>query len=77
MTLFFYINENIDRIKYEVKNGLIPCATIKHWYIYSRFDYYKKLGNSKENAVIYVCNEFQAARSWIFIIVKKMEREMK
>lgn len=76
MTLFFYISENIDRIKSEVKIGIVPCSIIKHFQIYSRVDYYMKLGNSKENSVIYVCNDFQVARSWVFLIIKKMESEI-
>ena len=74
--LFDYINKEIDRIKYDVKLGIIPCAVLKHYSIYSRYDYYKKLGNSKENAVVFVCNDFQVARSWVFIIIKKMECEI-
>ena len=43
MTLFAYISTNIDRVKHDVKIGLITCTVIKHWQIYSRYEYYKGL----------------------------------
>jgi len=76
MTLFCYINQNIDRIKNEVKIGIIPCSIIKHYQIYSRFDYYTRLGNSKTNSVIYVCNDLQIEQRSVYYIIKKMESEI-
>jgi len=76
MTLFTYINQNIDRIKFDMRIGLISCAIMRHYQIYSRYDYYKRLGNSTCNAVIYCCNDFQVAQSWVYVIIKKMESEL-
>jgi len=73
MTLFAYISQNIDRIKFDVRHGIIPCTLLKHWQIYSRYDYYKRLGNCTCDAVIYVCNDFHVAQSWVYTIIKKME----
>lgn len=75
MTLFNYINENLDKVKVDVKNGLMPCSIISHFTIYSRFDYYRKLGNPCCDATIYVCNDFQVSESTVFRIIKKMESE--
>lgn len=77
MTLFEYINKNIVRIKYDIRIGIISCATLKHWQIYSRYDYYRKLGNPVGNAVEYCCDDFNVAASWVFTIIKKMETELK
>lgn len=73
MTLFIYISQNIDRIKYEVKIGLISCNLLVQWQIYSRYEYWKRLNNSTSNAVILICNEFQVTPDWIYKIIKKME----
>jgi hypothetical protein len=76
MTLFTYISHNIDRIKFDMRIGIVSCALMKHWQIYSRYDYYKRLGNSQYNAIIYCCNDFQVAQSWVYLIIKKMEAEI-
>jgi type IV secretory pathway component VirB8 len=76
MTMFSYINQNIDRIRYEVKIGLIPCAILKHWQIYSRYDYWKRLNNSTSNSVVLICNEYQVAPSWVYMIIKRMEDKL-
>lgn len=76
MTLFTYISQNIDRIKFDVRHGIIPCTLLKHWQIYSRYDYYKRLGNCTCDAVKYVCNDFQVAQSWVYTIIKKMEAKL-
>lgn len=76
MTLFAYISTNIDRVKHDVKIGLITCTVIKHWQIYSRYEYYKRLGNSTCNAVIYCCNDFDVEQRWVYSIIKRMETEI-
>jgi len=76
MNLFVYISHNIDRIKYDVRIGLVPCATLKHWQIYSRYDYYKRLQNTTSYAVSYTCDDFHVAQSWLYCIIKKMEMEL-
>jgi len=76
MTLFQYINLNFDRIRYDMQIGIVPCSVIRHFQIYSRYDYYKRLGNSTTDAVIGCCNDFQVQQCWIYRIVKKMETEI-
>lgn len=76
MTLFAYISQNLDRIRFDIRCGIISCTILKHYQIYSRYDYYKRLGNSTSDAVIYTCNDYQVAQSWVFTIIKKMEAEL-
>jgi len=76
MTLFSYINQNLDRINFDVRIGLISCTIIKHFQIYSRYEYYRRLGNSTTNAVIYCCEDFRTVQSCIYGIIKRMESEI-
>lgn len=76
MTLFTYISHNIDRIKFDMRIGLVSCALMKHWQIYSRYDYYKRIGNSTRNAVIGCMNDFQMAEYSVYRIIKNMETEI-
>ena len=76
MTMFQYINKNIDRIKYEIRIGIISCALLKHWQIYSRYDYYRKIGNIVSCAVEYCCDDFHVTTRWVFSIITKMESEI-
>lgn len=56
--------------------GLISCTLMKHWQIYSRYEYYKRLGNSTQNAVIGCMNDFQIEERSVYYIIKKMEAEV-
>lgn len=76
MTRFEYINSNIEKIKELSKNGLASTSILKHWQIYSRYDYYRKLNNSIEVSGIFVQDEFNITRRWFFIIKKSMENEI-
>ena len=76
MTLFTYISHNIDRIKFDMRIGIVSCALMKHWQIYSRYDYYKRLGNMTQNSVIGCMNDFQVDESTVYRIIKKMEAEI-
>lgn len=76
MTYFQYINANIERIKYEIRIGLIPCALLKHWQIYCKYDYYRKAGNMVGMSVEYCCDDFMVTASWVFKIISKMETEI-
>jgi hypothetical protein len=76
MTLFQYINQNIERIKAEAKIGLVNCHVFYHWRIYSRYDYYRKLGNNVTDSVEFCVDDFKVAASWVFSIIKKMEAEI-
>jgi hypothetical protein len=76
MTLFNYISTNIDRVKAEVKAGIIPCSMLSHWEIYSRFDLYKKMGHNTELAVFFVSEERKVKERWVYKIKAKMETEI-
>ena len=76
MTLFEYINDNIERIKFDVKIGIIPCTLIKHYQIYSMYSIYRCQNMSVNDAVLNVCEAFSVDKSWVFIIIKKMQTEI-
>jgi hypothetical protein len=76
MTLFEYINDNIERIKFDVKIGIIPCTLIKHYQIYRMYSIYRCQNMSVNNAVFNVCEAFSVDKSWVFIIIKKMQTEI-
>lgn len=77
MTVFKYISLNLDTIKLEIRMGLIPPTVLKHWQMYSRFDYYKRLGNKTTDALLYASIDTGINdRSWCFRIKKRMEDEV-
>ena len=76
MTLFNYISTNIDRVKAEVKAGIIPCSMLSHWEIYSRFDVYKKMGYNTVLSVFYVSEEKRITEDAMYKIKRKMETEI-
>jgi hypothetical protein len=76
MTMFSYINDNLARIKFDVKIGLIPCSVIKHFQVYSRYDYYRRLGNTVSSSVVYAAFDLSVTESWVYVIINKMETEI-
>lgn len=76
MTRYSYINKHIDRIKYEIRIGLISSTILKHWEIYSRFDYYIKAGNTSSNAALFTGDDYRVDSSWVFKIKKYMESQI-
>ena len=76
MTVFNYISHNFDQIKKETWIGLIPCSVLKHWEIYSRYDYYLKTGNSPSRAILYASDDFKITVRWGYKIIKKMGEEI-
>jgi len=76
MTLFYYISHNLENIKLEARVGLISCSVLRHFQIYSRYDYYKRLGNTTTNAIIYCCEDFKIEQRAVYYIVKRMESEI-
>jgi hypothetical protein len=76
MTRFEYINENIERIKFDVRIGLIPPSVLKHFAIYSRFDYYKRVGNKYSDAIICVQGDYAVSEQWLCMIVRNMEAQI-
>jgi hypothetical protein len=76
MTLYNYINLNIDRLRHEAALGIVPCAVLRHWEIYSRFDAYKKMQHSTTMAVLHTSTAMHVSDRCVFVIIKKMEREV-
>lgn len=73
MTFYQYINANIDRIRSEIRMGLITTSILHHWEIYSRFDYYRRAGNNVRSAVLYTSADLRISNRGVFRIVKRME----
>jgi len=73
MTKFEYINKNISRVKREVKMGLIPVGILRHYEIYSRFDYYIKQGHEICCAINFTGDDMRVCDRTVFRIIKNME----
>jgi hypothetical protein len=76
MTRFTYINQHIETIKFEIKIGLISPTVLRHWEIYCRFDYYRKLGETVGMSVIYTGDDLKVDDRRIYKIKKLMESEL-
>jgi hypothetical protein len=76
MMLFTYINENIQRVKIEIKAGIIPCSVLRYWEIYARYDIYKKMGNSETLARFQTSEYFNVSEMTICRVIKKMESDV-
>ena len=74
MTLYTYINENIDRIRVEIKAGIIPCSLLRHWEIYSRYHAYLKTGANITTAAIWTGSDFRVSDRWVKYVIKNMEK---
>jgi hypothetical protein len=71
-----YINQNIERIKREVKLGLIPVSILRHYEIYSRYDYYRKTGEKVCCAAMFTSEDLTVNEGWVHKIKKSMEKEI-
>ena len=76
MTLFNYITNNQDQIKFCVKIGLMPCSIISHLAIYSRYDYYKRLNYTCRDSIFYVADDAHVSEKTVRRIIKKMKTEL-
>ena len=76
MNRYQYINQNIERIKKDVRLGLIPVSVLRHYEIYSRYDYYRKTGEKICCAVLFTSEDMTVNESWINKIRKSMESEV-
>lgn len=74
MTVYGYINQNIERVKREVTFGIVPVSILRHWEIYSRFDAHKKMKQTITNAVTLTSADMRCCESTIYKIIKKMEQ---
>ena len=75
MTVFEYIGKNYERIKKDVKIGITSYSVLKHWLIYSRYDYYRKTGSKVSIAVLCAATDNRVSENWVYAIIKKMEAE--
>ena len=76
MTKFQYISENFLTIKKEVKMGLISPTVLAHYAIYSRYDYYRKLGNYYKRSILYIVDDFRINKRTVYRIIKEMEEDI-
>ena len=76
MNKFQYINDNFLTVKKEVKMGLISPATLSHFAIYSRYDYYRKLGNYVGYSVLFTADSCRCSESLVYKIIKEMEENI-
>jgi len=75
MTVFSFINKNLDLIKYQVERGLMQCSILRRWEIYGRYDALKKSGRSETMARFEVSEEYRIDESTICRIIKLMQSD--
>jgi len=76
MNYFSYINENLERIKNDVRLGIIPCSVMNHWHIYSRFDYYLRTGKRRCESIFFTAEDFSMSERNVYYAIKQMETEI-
>ena len=76
MTVFNYINTNIERIKYDVSIGIIEPCVIRRYEIYCRYDYYRKQGYGIMDSALYAGDDFHITDKRVYAIRRKMESEI-
>lgn len=79
MTKFEFINNNIltpNGIKDQIKAGIISITVLRHFEIYSRFDYYRKAGNNVSTSIFNVSEDFGVIEGTVYKIKKSMESEL-
>jgi len=76
MTVFNYINTNIERIKYDVSIGLIDKCIIRRFEIYCRYDQYRKQGYGIMDAALFAGDDFNISDKRVYAIRTKMEKEI-
>lgn len=76
MTRFWYINANLEKIKEEVKLGIVSPCVLKHYEIYSRYDYYRKLGHNVRLSALFTGDDHKVEDRTVFRIIKNMEADI-
>jgi hypothetical protein len=76
MTLFQHISSNIDHVKSNIRLGLFPCSILRHYEIYSRFDYYKKSGQIYKDAFSFTQYDYNICERTLYRIINQMEGEI-
>jgi hypothetical protein len=73
MNRFQYINQNIARIKVDVRIGITSSYILRHFEVYSRYDYYRRLGHNVRSSAMYAGDDFRINETYVFKIKKFME----
>ena len=73
MNKFNDINTNIDLIRLWTKRGYISTSILNHYFIYSKYDYYRKLDNYVGVSVLYTSEDCKVSQSLVFKVIKEME----
>jgi hypothetical protein len=76
MNKFQYLSQDFDRIKKETKMGLISTCILSQYAMYSRFDYYRKLGNNVTISAIYTAETMRVSKRCVFRAIKNMQEEI-
>lgn len=76
MTRYQYINKNFLTIKKEVKMGLISTTVLAHFAIYSRYDYYRKLGNYVGFSVLFTADSCHVSEPTVYRVIRLMEESV-
>ncbi len=76
MTLFEYINRNYERLKKDIRIGLIDPSLLKHYEIICRYDQYKKQGFETTKAVRFTGYDFNISARWVYKILEKMTTQL-
>lgn len=79
MTRFEYINNNLltpEGIKDQIRAGIIPPSVLRHFEIYSRYDYYRKAGNNVSTSVFNVSEDFGINERSVYKVITNMQEEI-
>jgi hypothetical protein len=76
MKVFEYINSNFSEIERMNNSNLIKYKVIHYFSIYSRYIYYKNLGNNKTVSIDQACCDNYVSRRRGFDAIKAMEKEI-
>jgi hypothetical protein len=76
MTRFEFINANIEGIRKYMQKGLILTSVLNHYTIYSRYDYYRKLGNYVGISVMLTSEDYKVSEILVRKIIHEMEESI-
>ncbi len=76
MTVFDYLNENREICVRLYELGLMKYKVEVYYSIYSRYLYYKHLGNGKTRAVTMACHDHHTCDKTGFAVIREMETKI-
>lgn len=76
MNRFQYISADSDRFLKEVKMGFISTSVLSHFAIYSRYQYYRKMGHGVKVAVKYTGESMCCGDRYVYKVIKNMETDI-